>query len=195
LDFESFYYVDEDTGHLSLEPEGAYSAMDGALSAQGRIFAAVDADDSDGTLLFIIGIRISEDTRATDPSGDGYYVNQFRYENEESPAGSFLELLIESDLSYDSYEIDSTAGAVLEDSSGTLSVDETGLIQGESDNDGDNLSGAVAPDGEVLVVQDESLLGVGIRQSSDSSDSSSTSGDGGGGGGSSAGCFIGTLSF
>ncbi|MFP4158519.1 MAG: fibronectin type III domain-containing protein [Desulfobacterales bacterium] len=190
LEFESSYYVNDETGHLSLLPQGGYSEMDGALSAEGRIFAAVDADDSDGTLLFIIGMRIPEDSRKTDPSGEGYYVNQFWYENEESPAGSFLELMIESDLNYESNEIDSTAGAVLKDSSGTLAVDETGLIQGESDNDGDNLSGAVAPGGNVLAVQDESLLGIGIRQSSVSSSTS-----GGEGGSSSSGCFIGTLSF
>lgn len=185
FDFEAFYYVDDETGHLSLEPEGTSDTMDGALCPEGRIFAAVDTYDSDGTLLFIIGIRVSEDSDHQNQSGGGYYVNEFRYEDEDSAAGYFLELLVENNFDYDTYEIDSTSGVVREDTSGTLTVDETGLIQDESDSGQLNLTGSMTPGGEVLVLQEESLLGIGIKQSSSSSS--------GGGGGGSAGCFIGTL--
>ncbi|MCF8110010.1 MAG: fibronectin type III domain-containing protein [Desulfobacteraceae bacterium] len=188
LEFSAFYYIDEN-GHLLLEPENpSYSEMHGALSANGRIFAAVDADNNDGTLLFIIGMRIAEDGLDTEPSG-GYYVNEFRYEDSETPAAYFLELLIRDDMNYEAYEIDSSSENTEEPAGGSMVVDETGRIEVSSDNSGENFTGAVLPGGEVLVLQDDTMLGISIKQSSDSQDDSSQENEDAATGG----CFIGSL--
>ncbi|MFW6052471.1 MAG: fibronectin type III domain-containing protein [Desulfosalsimonas sp.] len=187
LEFSAFYYIDEN-GHLLLEPEDpSYSEMHGALSQEGRVFAAVDADNADGTLLFIIGMRMAEDGLDTEPSG-GYYVNQFRYEDSQTPAAYFLELLINNDMNYEAYKIDGSSGNMEEPDSGYIVVDETGRIEVDSDNSDEIFSGAILPGGEALVIQDETMLGIGIKKSSDSEDSSSENEDD-----ANAGCFIGTL--
>ncbi|MFW6297748.1 MAG: hypothetical protein ACOC03_04520, partial [Desulfosalsimonas sp.] len=190
LEFSAFYYIDDETGRLSIEPEGTYDTMDGALSADGRIFAAVDADKSDGSLLFIIGMRIAENGMETEASGS-YYVNEFTCEDPDAPAGRFFELFIDNGLQYEAYEIDSTMGSTHEMAGGYMVVDETGRIEADSENGDENLSGATDENGDLLVLQDDELLSIGIRQTPDSgsdSDSSDQQNDD-----SSAGCFIGTL--
>lgn len=189
LDFSAFYYIDDKTGRLSLEPENTYSSMHGALSAKGRIFAAVDAENDDGTLLFIIGIRIPEEGLDTDPPG-AYYVDEFRYEDSQTPSGYLLELIIENEINYEAYEIDSTSGTMGEPVSGDMAIDETGRIEAHSENSDETISGTIATQGGVIVLQNDGRLGIGIKQSSDSSD---TSGSEDGNAGGSAACFIGAL--
>ncbi|MBS3732692.1 MAG: fibronectin type III domain-containing protein [Desulfobacterales bacterium] len=188
IDLACSYSVNS-TGELTLTPdETAISTMYGAISADGRIFAAADTESSDGSLVFALGLRIPEGQSDSNLAGE-YYVNQFEYTDGGSPAGGLVELHVADDLNYETSEIESTSGFVRETAGGYMvMVDGTGEITAV-ESDGDEIPGAMASGGDVMALQQDSFIGIGIQQTSGAAQSED------GGGGSGGGCFISSIIY
>lgn len=179
--------VNPQTGRLKITPDGTFSVMHGALSEDGAIFTAVDADDSDGTLMFVIGIRTSNTNSIAKISGS-YYMNEFSWDDQLETTGYLLDMYVEKDGSYTMVEIDNTCDCPPESRSGVMSVDGSGRVQAVDNINKENLSAALSPAGELFAMVGEQSIEVGLRQQAAESASGDSQPDSGGGGG----CFIGS---
>ncbi|MGM0453438.1 MAG: fibronectin type III domain-containing protein [Thermodesulfobacteriota bacterium] len=190
--FAGTYSVDDATGQLTVSPDGTYSRIDGVLSENGDIFAGVDTDDSDDTLLFAVGVRAQ--TRPVDDELAGsYYANELSQSEAAETVGTYLKMTMETNGSYEMEEIEKTCvDCGTETSSGNIVSGENGRIEAIDENEKQFFIG-LAPDTGVFTVSSEDSFGIGIRESSASSlDESSGGSNDDGGGGSGGGCFIGS---
>ena len=187
--------VNAQTGQLKITPTGTFSVMHGALSENGNIFTAVDADDSDNTLMYVIGVKASP--TSISELAASYYMNEFTHDAQLATKGYLLDMFVEQDGSYSVVEIDNTCECPPESRSGIMSVDGSGQVQSIDNVSKTNMTGALSPDGELFTVVGQRSLGVGLQQ--EAAGQPSTGGEtptpdsGGGGGGGGGGCFIGTL--
>ena len=190
--FAATCVVDASTGIMDITPAATYSQMMGALSPDGGIFTAVDTDASDGTLLFVIGIKGATELAQVNLAGS-FHVNEFEYDTPTGgPIGSFAKLSVGSDGAYTVEEIANSCDCPPESASGTMTPGANGEIQAVDATTSETSSGGLAPNGAIFTALKEQSMSVGIRQPAAATPVSEES-DGGGGGGGGGGCFIGTL--
>lgn len=190
--FAGTYTVDSGTGQLTISPDGGYSEINGILSANGEVFAGVDTDDSDGSLLFVVGIKSAQQPVDEELAGS-YYANELISAEDTDTVGTYMKMTVEANGSYAVEEIDKTCDDCnRKTSSGNIVAGENGQIEAVEETENQFFIG-LAPNTELFTVSSQDSIGIGIRESSGdaSSDSGKSSGDddsGNGGGG--GGCFI-----
>jgi len=191
--FDATYTVDPDTGELLVTSAGGtFDQMNGALSEDGSIFAAVDTSSADDTLMFVIGIKAAANPAPADLTGS-YFVNEFEYdETLQMPIGSLSKLSITGDGGYNLEQIANSCDCPPEESSGMLVPGESGEIQTVDDITQESASGGLSPNGEVFTAVKENAISVGILQATSKAPADVAAEDSGGGGGGGS-CFIASL--